>query len=355
MNKNLIRLTISLVLALFACGPSYAQEFPPMPGVKTLPERTVPVPPGLSPELSAIIGNHQIPPYIPAPTSLEGWLEMQRMWDEPFDEMSRVAAKNLGATYEPMKIAGVPCYLVTPNEIDERFKDLWFVHIHGGAFVFGGGEAAVREALWMADGCKARVLSIDYRRPPVHPFPAAIEDAVAVWKAVIQRQDAAATPLFGTSAGGNLTLATTLKLKELGLPLPGALFTGTPAVDLKETSDTWITLQGLDPLGQRGGLIDGTFEVYVPSGDLGNPLVSPIYGDLKGFPPTILISGTRDLLLSDTVRMHRALRKAGVDAQLHVYDGQSHGDYMQGLLYPNPESRDAQAEILRFFDIHLKR
>ena len=107
-------------------------------------------------------------------------------------------------------------------------------------------------------------------------------------------------------------------------------------------------------MGQREGLIESTFELYVPSGDFSNPLVSPVYGDLKGFPPTILISGTRDLLLSDTVRMHRPLRKAGVEATLHVYDGQSHGDYMQGLLNPNPESRDAQQEILRFFEAHLK-
>ena len=149
-------------------------------------------------------------------------------------------------------------------------------------------------------------------------------------------------------------MATTLRLKELGLPLPGALLAGTPATDLGKTTDTWYTLQGLDPLGQRDGLIQGTFDLYVPSGDFTNPLVSPVYGDLEGFPPTILISGTRDLLLSDTVRMHRALRKAGVEAQLHVYDGQSHGDYMQGLLRPNPESKDAQKEVYQFFDKHLK-
>ena len=154
--------------------------------------------------------------------------------------------------------------------------------------------------------------------------------------------------------GGNLTLATTLKLKQLGLPLPGALFAGTPLTDQEKIGDTWHTLEGLDPLGQYDGFIRACLEAYVASGDFADPLVSPVRGDLSGFPPTILISGTRDLLLSDTVRMHRALRAAGVDAQLHVYEGQSHGDYLKGDLVDAPESADAQSEVFRFFDEHLK-
>jgi acetyl esterase/lipase len=140
MNKNLIHLTLLVLLSFFVCMPVLAQEFPPLPGVKTIAERTVPAPVGVSPELSAIITSHQIPPHIPAPTTQEEWLELQERWDAPFVEVSRVAAKRLGATYETKNIAGVPCYLVTPKEIGERFKDSWLVHLHGGAFVFGGGE-----------------------------------------------------------------------------------------------------------------------------------------------------------------------------------------------------------------------
>lgn len=347
-----MHLRVTLITLAIGCisRSSTAQE---APGTKILPERSIPVPAGISAEMRALVASRQIPPPLPVPETTEGWLEVQRTWDANNADTARQLAEKLGATWESMEVAGVPCYLVTPGEIGERFKDRWLVHIHGGAFVLNGGEGCVSEALWVADACQSRVLSIDYRRPPVHPFPAAMDDAVAVWKAVIERQEAAATALFGTSAGGNLTLATTLKLKQLGLPLPGALFAGTPATDLEKIGDTWYTLEGLDPLGRYDGFIQGCFEVYVPSGDFSNPLVSPVRGDLEGFPPTILISGTRDLLLSDTVRMHRALRQAGVEADLHVYEGQSHGDYMAGAFSDAPESLDAQTEIFRFFDTHL--
>jgi acetyl esterase/lipase len=113
-------------------------------------------------------------------------------------------------------------------------------------------------------------------------------------------------------------------------------------------------MAGLDPLGAREGLIAGAFDLYIGNADPSNPLLSPVNGDLDGFPPTILISGTRDLLLSDTVRMHRALRSAGVEAELHVYDGQAHADYMQNLIRYVPECEDAQRELFEFFDEHLK-
>ncbi|MEZ9592959.1 esterase, partial [Vibrio breoganii] len=245
----------------------------------------------------------------------QDWLDLQVMFDAPGIAIAVEAAERLEVTYESRKFAGVDTFIVTPKTVSEEYKDKYLVHIHGGAFVFGGGESALREAIWVANGLGAKVISVDYRQPPLHPFPAAIDDAVAVWKELTKTQAAESTAIFGSSAGGNLTLATTLKLQELDLPLPGALFVGTPAVDLKHTSDSWNTLRGLDPLGQREGLIDGTFEVYAPGEALDNPLISPVYAEIESFPPTILISGTRDLLLSDTVRMHRVLRAADVESE----------------------------------------
>jgi acetyl esterase/lipase len=342
-------------LLIAFCSPAAAQELPPVfPGVTTLGARTIPAPVGLSREMLEVVKERQIPPVIPAPETTEAWLEFQAMFDAPGGELGRQAAEHNDVTYEVTEIAGVRTYVVTPRQIGERWGDRVFVHTHGGAWVFGGGDSALREAVWVAHGLGVKVVSVDYRRPPLHPFPAAIDDVVAVWREVAKRQAAARTALFGTSAGGNLALATTLKLKELGEPLPGAVFAGTPATDLEHISDTWHTLAGLDPLGAREGTLAAAFDLYIGAADPANPLLSPVNGDLDGFPPTILISGTRDLLLSDTVRMHRALRTAGVLADLHIYDGQTHADYLQNLLRPVPECADAQRELFEFFDEHLK-
>jgi monoterpene epsilon-lactone hydrolase len=356
MNTDILqRLGISVSVLFFVCSPAMAQELiSPFPGVTTLGERTIPAPAGLSPEMLEVVKERQIPPLIPAPETTEAWLEFQALFDGPGAELGRQGAKYNKVTYEVTKVAGVRTYIVTPKETNERWGNRVFVHTHGGAWVFGGGDSALREAVWTASGLGVKVISVDYRRPPLHPFPAAIDDAVAVWREVIKDMDAVDTVLFGTSAGGNIALATTLKLKELGLPLPGAVFAGTPATDLENISDTWHTMAGLDPLGAREGLIAGAFDLYIGNADPSNPLLSPVNGDLDGFPPTILISGTRDLLLSDTVRMHRALRSVGVEAELHVYDGQAHADYMQNLIRYVPECEDAQRELFEFFDEHLK-
>ena len=344
-------------LAVFAlAAPVPAQELPSIvPGVITIGRTRDPGTGWNFPEMLAVVMGRQIPPFIPAPETVEEWVALQSAMDEPMAALAREAARYNKVSFQRTEIAGVPSYVVKPETVDPRWGDRVFVHTHGGAWVFGGGDAALRESIWIASGLGVQVISVDYRKPPEDPFPAAVDDAVAVWLAVTKDQEASKTALFGTSAGGNITLATTLKLKDMGAPLPGAIFAGTPATDLVNISDTWHTIAGLDPLGARtpGGLIAGAFAQYIGDSDPAHPYLSPVNGDLRGYPPTILISGTRDLLLSDTVRMHRALRAAGVTSDLHVYDGQVHGDYMRNLLTPVPEAADAQREIYEFLDRNL--
>lgn len=353
MRKS-ITVPVSLLLALSVAMPVVGAETEVFDAEAThLAERSIPLPAGLSPEMQQVVLERQIAPVPPAPQDVETWLELQSLFDAPGEELGRQAAEANNVTYEEVVIDGVPAFVVTPAKTDPRWDDHVFMHTHGGAWVFGGGESALREAVWAAVGLGAEVVSVDYRQPPLHPFPAALEDTVAVWTEITAETDSTKTAIFGTSAGGNIALATTVKLGAMNADLPGAVFAGTPATDLENISDSWHTLQGLDPLGARDGVVAGAFDLYVGDADPSDPLLSPVNADLEGFPPTVLISGTRDLLLSDTVRMHRALRDAGVEADLHVYDGQSHGDYMQNLLTPVPEAEDAQRELYEFFDRHL--
>jgi len=317
-----------------------------------VPAKAVPVPSTVSPQLRRLIARPVAP--LPTPKTPDGWRGLQRAVDAAGAEAARATAKALGATIEATKVGGVRCYRVTPKLVAADRGNRLLVHLHLGAYVFGAGEAATQEALLVADACQTRVLSVDYRMPPDHPFPAALDDAVAVWKALLSDHDPKKTALFGTSAGGGLSMATVLRLKELKLALPGAMFVGTPASDCSKTGDSWFLNAEVDRvLGRYEGLVEDALKLYANGRNLKQSLVSPIYGDLAGFPPTILISGTRDLILSNTIRAHRKMRRAGVTAELHVYEGQSHADYLTS--YPSAESRDALNEIARFFDKHLTR
>lgn len=199
-----------------------------------------------------------------------------------------------------------------------------------------------------------RVISVDYRMPPTAYFPAALDDAVAVWRAALRDHDHRKMAIFGSSAGGALTLATILRAKAEGLPLPAAIAPGTPMADVTGVGDSFQTNAFVDnTLVAPGGFCDAATRLYANGHDLRDPLLSPVYGDVSGFPPTILTTGTRDLLLSNTVRMHRRLRQAGVDAVLQVFEGQAHAHYYRDVTAP--ESREAFSEIAAFFDTHLAR
>ena len=197
-----------------------------------------------------------------------------------------------------------------------------------------------------------KVISVDYRMPPEAYFPAALDDGVTVYKNTLKTTPAKNIAVFGTSAGGALTLEMMLRAKALGLPMPAAIAPGTPMSDVTKVGDTFYTNELVDNvLVSRDGFCDAGAKVYAAGHDMKDPLLSPVYGDLSGFPPTILTSGTRDLLLSNTVRVHRKLRQAGVEATLQVFEGQSHAHYLRDD--SAPETKETFAEISGFFARHM--
>ena len=140
------------------------------------------------------------------------------------------AREKLGVTLEPTVIGGVKAFIVTPKEIAPANRNRLLVHVHGGGYVYNPGEAGTGEATLMAGYGGFKVISFDYRMPPDDPYPAAMDDAMAVWKAAVKLQDPRNMAIFGTSTGGGMTLAMILRAKQEGLPLPAAIAPGTPCV-----------------------------------------------------------------------------------------------------------------------------
>ena len=323
------------------------------PGPRALPAHVIPVPSDeVSPQIQALIAG-PYPPHMNAdPKSADEWKELiNRRAAQAVAGLPALKEK-LGVTVEPKTIAGVKCFIVTPKTIPAANRNRLLVHVHGGGYVFGPGEAALPEAILLAGFGGFRVISVDYRMPPDFPYPAAMDDAMAVWKAAVKMAKPRNMAIFGTSTGGAMTLAMVLRAKAEKLPLPAAIAPGTPWSDIDKIGDTYASNEWVDNvLVSWDGWLGRAAKLYAAGHDLKDPYISPIYGDFHGFPPTILTSGTRDLFLSNTVRTHRKLRRAGVVADLNVYEGMSHAQY--GFDVNAPETKEAFTDIARFFDKHL--
>jgi acetyl esterase/lipase len=323
------------------------------PGPRQRPAETIPVPTeGVSAAVQALIAT-PFPPHMNAePKNAAEWKDLI----ERRAALTRAAVpamlEKLQVSVQGAVIGGVKCFIITPNNMPEANRNRLLVHVHGGGYVFSPGEAALPEALMIAGFGGFKVISVDYRMPPDFPYPAAMDDAMAVWKQAVTMADPKNMAILGTSTGGAMTLAMVLRAKSEGLPLPGAIAPGTPWSDIADIGDTYKTNEWVDNiLVTWDGWLGRAARLYAAGHDLKDPQLSPIYGDFHGFPPALLTSGTRDLFLSNTVRTHRALKRAGVEADLNVYEGQSHAQYMGNI--DAPETREAFTDIAKFFDKHL--
>ena len=322
---------------------------------RTVPAKTLHPPAHVSPQLRRSISNLAAAPRLSLdrlPKTTDEWRAFVATADAQSLAMAPILEKLFPHAASKREIAGVTVREITPARLDPAKAGRLLINLHGGGYVLNGGEASTGEAILGAHYSGMKVIAVDYRMAPDHPFPAAVDDAVAVWRAVIADHDPKSVGVFGTSAGGGLTLAMVMKLKDLGLPLPGALAPSTPWTDLTGASDSYAVNAEVDGIFSSFDTVGRAMAaVYAGPAGVTHPLVSPIFGDFAGFPPTILTTGTRDILLSDTVRAYRALRAAGVEARLEVHEAMSHAEYIYA--YDSPESAVMFGDIAAFFDSHL--
>ncbi|MBE7245724.1 MAG: alpha/beta hydrolase [Actinomycetospora chiangmaiensis] len=325
------------------------------PGPRTVPGREIPVPDATVSEALAkqVSAPYRSPAWNANPPDAAAWKEL-------VDRLAKLTAApvpglrdRLGVSSEAAVIGGVKVSVIQPKTLPQANRNRLLLHIHGGGYVYNPGEAGTLEAVLMAGIGGYKIISVDYRMPPEAPYPAAMDDATAVWKAMLGMQTPDRMAVFGTSTGGGMTLALMLRAKKEGLALPAAIGLGTPWSDMTETGDTYKTNEWLDNvLVSYSGYLTPAAKLYANGRDLKDPQLSPIYGDFADLPPALLVSGTRDLFLSNTVRTHRKLRAAGIEADLHVFEGMSHAQYLAAP--DSPETKEVFTEMARFFDHRLK-
>jgi len=265
---------------------------------------------------------------------------------------SAVAKKVFPVNIQEQMIGGVRCDVITPLEMPDANRNRVLINLHGGGFNSDSGSLIEGDPI--ANLAKIKVVSVYYRLAPENPFPAAVEDVVATYKELLKTYKPKNIGIFGTSAGAILTAEATARLKQLGLPIPGALgiFSGTG--DFSRAGDS-LLLYTLEGFPGELAVIDPAqphHDEYVGKTNPRDPVLSPLFADLKGWPPSLSITSTRDILLSGTTMFHRALLAAGDDADLVVFEALPHAFWYHFEL---PETTECLNIMAKYFDRKLGR
>ncbi len=246
---------------------------------------------------------------------------------------------------EPVDAAGVPGERIsTPESVQERV----IYYLHGGAYVMGSINTHRELISRLARAGRARALAVDYRLAPENPFPAAIEDSAAAYRWLLSSGvDPARLVIAGDSAGGGLTIATLVALRDAGDPLPAAAVCLSPWVDLEGLGESMISRAEIDPMIQRDSLIQ-TAKAYLGDADPRTPLAAPLYADLRGLPPLLIQVGTAETLLDDATRLTERARAAGVDVILEPWDDMFHvWQFCASILPEGQQAVDRIGEFVR--------
>lgn len=327
------QLLAALLLSAFASVPAHAQTAEKVP---TRNIQTWPLPDTLSPQGKAVA---EAMASQPMPDPLPPIPELRKFSDAVQAALGAQLEKRYGVRIETSEIADVPVRIVYPKGVTSLGKSPVLLNLHGGGFALDSGS--LTETIPIAAQTGIPVVAVLYRLAPEYPYPAGLDDAHAVYRALAKDHKPARIAVFGTSAGAGLSAQLLARLHSKGEAMPAALgfFSGGADFSQKGDSESWMPTPN-----------DEYLPKYIGSASPTDPLVSPLLGDLSGFPPTLAISSTRDFLLSPTAIFARALEEKGVDARLVVFDGLPHAfwSYMD-----IPETDQATALMARFLKSKL--
>ncbi len=289
-------------------------------------------------------------PQQPIPTTQEEFDRSATSGAAIQEALTAAAVGGLAPVTSSETIGGVP--VLDVHRRDGHDDGTVLLYVHGGGFVQGTARASLLMAALMADRTGRRIVSVDYTLAPRADYRAITDQVAAVHEALLgSGRSARSIGMFGESAGGAIAASSILKLRDRGVPMPGATLLISPVTDLYACGDTHVTIAAHDFLG--GERLRYAYRAYAPDADRSDPYASPLYGDFaKGFPPALIQVGTREVLLSDSVRLNRAIRTAGGISTLDVYDGMPH--VFEQMVPDAPEGQQAWDEIAAFWTTWLR-
>ena len=347
--RSLLSVSVVLFVITVTCSAKAWAQTP-----ETSADRFV-VPSTVSPEaaagLSKLYAMRLHAPRRERPRTQQDWDLANAQLDKIGGPMSAAAADALHVTRTEDHLGGVPVLRVRPANFKPGGPVI--LYMHGGAYTFNSSANSLTIPALISSSTGHEVISIDYSLAPRADWHIVTDQVVSVWKAVLASGiKPASIGMMGDSAGGGLAAGATLKMRDQHLPLPAALYLISPSADLTGSGDTLTTLAPVDPVLQPE-TSSWSREAYAAPADQKNPYVSPIYGDYTlAFPPTLIQSGTREMLLSCSVREYQAIRSGGHDAILDIYEGMPH--VWLALIPQAPETRTAIKRATDFFAAHLR-
>ena len=320
-----------------------------------IPDKQVYVPPTISPEaqesLRALIEVKAYATEFPAPDDLAGWEKVYDIAEARNQDQAEKSLAASHATVTEVRMGGVTVEDIRPRGWNDNGKVL--VYLHGGGYCLYSARSTFAVAAPMARATGLRIVSVNYTPAPRAHFEEIQRQIVSVFDALIEAGYAMGDiAIYGESAGGALTASTVLNLRDQGRGMPAAAVLWSPNTDLSSRDDSTVTLDPDDPILTYSTLLVAGSKAYAGDVALDDPRVSPLYADLsKGFPPVLIVVGTKELLLSSSVRFYQALEAAGQPVKLDVYEGMWHAFPQYGL----PESKVAVEKSAEFINDHLHR
>lgn len=288
---------------------------------------------------------------LPGADDVEGWKKVQAEFEKKRAAANAAVVKEYEPDINARKLGGVPVLDIKPKGWKESKRVL--VYTHGGAYTLYSANSRLISAVPMAHDTGLRVISVDYTLAPHAKWQEVTSQVVAVIQALVKEgHSLKEIAIYGESAGGGLAAAAVLKMRDQGLGMPAAVVLWSPWSDITDAGDTYTTLQGTDPLLYYPGNLKHCADAYAAPADQRHPYVSPVYGDYtKGFPPTLIQAGTKEIFLSNAVRQYQALDQAGIPVKLDLYEGMWH--IFQVFNHDLPESKLARKKVRVFLEERL--